>query len=324
MINIEEKTSEFIHWYDKKLLHHTEYLALLCKLLETIPRVELVSGRIKTSDECISKFNRKYLSEISSFTSDFYISDFISDLIGVRAICFYTEDIQYIRRELRKFFDEKEITDKSGKLEKTEDKFGYRSLHLQLSLKNRLKTYPEAAKFKNIRFELQIRTVIQDAWSVLDHKIKYKKSIPQKLKRRINRLSALFEIADDEFLSVKAEIEKEEKKIDNRIKKGGKIESHKPLDVFRFLFVALKYFPNYNFIEFKVDEFVQEILLLKSNFTEGELNEALKNHLPFANNIELKIKQKLNPYSKIRYCLFKLNNTGFNSLLTEYQKSLAT
>ena len=51
----------------------------------------------------------------------------------------------------------------------------------------------EAEKFKNIRIELQIRTVIQDAWSILDHKIKYKNSIPQNLKRRINRLSAKFE-----------------------------------------------------------------------------------------------------------------------------------
>ena len=63
----------------------------------------------------------------------------------------------------------------------------------------------EAEKFKNIRIELQIRTVIQDAWSILDHKIKYKNSIPQKLKRRINRLSALFEIADEEFLNIQKE-----------------------------------------------------------------------------------------------------------------------
>ena len=48
-------------------------------------------------------------------------------------------------------------------------------------------------------FELQIRTIIQDSWSVLDHKIKYKKSIPGQLKRRINVLSALFELADREF-----------------------------------------------------------------------------------------------------------------------------
>ena len=52
-------------------------------------------------------------------------------------------------------------------------------------------------------FEVRIRTVIQDAWSVLDHKIKYKKSIPNDLKRRINILSALFELADREFKEIR-------------------------------------------------------------------------------------------------------------------------
>ena len=160
-----------------------------------------------------------------------------------------------IRRGLNKFFREIEITDKSNQLEKTEDKFGYKSLHLQLVLKSRLKEIPEAAKFKNIKIELQIRTVIQDAWSILDHKIKYKKSIPQNLKRRINRLSALFEIADDEFLSIQKEISIEENKVNKRLKKGSKIEKSKTLDVFRFLFIALKYFSDYNFIEYKVDGF---------------------------------------------------------------------
>jgi len=65
-----------------------------------------------------------------------------------------------------------------------------------------------------------MRTIIQDAWSILDHKIKYKKSIQQSLKRRINRLSALFEIADDEFFRINDEIALEEKRISTRIKKA--------------------------------------------------------------------------------------------------------
>ena len=184
-------------------------------------------------------------------------------------------------------------------------------------MKSKLKEIGEADKFKNIKIELQIRTVIQDAWSMLDHKIKYKNSIPQNLKRRINRLSALFEIADDEFLNIQKEITIEERKINNRLKKGGKIEKSKALDVFRFLFVALKYFPEYNFIEYKVDGFVQEILVQKGDFTEGELDdEALHKNLTYVNTIEKKIKQSLNPYTKIRYCLYKSNVKDFEAILS--------
>ena len=46
--------------------------------------------------------------------------------------------------------------------------------------------------YQYFNFEIQIRTITQDSWSVLDHKIKYKKSIPSSLKRRINTLAALF------------------------------------------------------------------------------------------------------------------------------------
>ena len=317
----DEKIDEFKIWYDENQSDLNDSVNFLCDLVSTINCVELVKGRVKNRDECISKFKRKYLSGIKPGDNDFFIGDFISDLIGIRAVCFYSEEVNLIRRSLRKYFIETGINDKTGNLERTNDKFGYRSLHLQLILRKNLRNIPEANKFPDLKFELQIRTVIQDAWSILDHKIKYKKSIPQNLKRRINRLSALFEIADDEFLNVKTEIEMEERKIKNRLEKGGRIESNKPLDVFRFLFLALKYFPEYNFIEYKVDGFVQEILQFKNDFTEGELNEALEKYLSFADSIENKFKQNLNPYTKIRYCLYKADDVCFSEILSVFQKS---
>ena len=111
-------------------------------------------------------------------------------------------------------------------------------------------------------------------------------------------------------------------KINNRLKKGGKIEKTKALDVFRFLFVALKFFPRYNFIEYKVDGFVQEILLQKADFTEGELNEALIKNLSHVNTIEKQIKQSLNPYTKIRYCLFKSYKKDFDGILSVHQQGI--
>lgn len=319
---LEKKTAEFKNWYDSQKSYHESAVGFFCELVASIPQVGTVTGRVKGYDECVSKFKRKYYSAIKPEDHEFQISNYLTDLIGIRAVCFYSEEVYSIRRNLEKYFKEIEITDKSGQLEKTADKFGYKSLHLQLQLKPRLRGLADAGKYKKVEIELQIRTVIQDAWSVLDHKIKYKKSIPHNLKRRINRLSALFEIADDEFMNIKNEILQEELKINKRLKKGGKIEKAKALDVFRFLFVALKYFPDYNFIEYKVDGFVQELLLLKADFTEGELNEALQSHLAFVNSIEETVKQQLNPYTKIRYCLYKFNNKRFEPILSLHQKDV--
>ncbi|RIH63403.1 (p)ppGpp synthetase [Mariniphaga sediminis] len=324
MNELDKKINEFKIWYDQKLDFHNASVKFFCRVISSIPKVETVNGRTKSFNECISKFERKYLPLLKPDDDITKISDCLTDLIGIRAVCFYNEEVNQIRRGLKRYFTEIETTDKSSQLEKTDDKFGYKSLHLQLILKSKLDGVPDAHNFKGIKVELQIRTVIQDAWSVLDHKIKYKKSIPQSLKRRINRLSALFEIADDEFSNIKNEIFHAEKKISDRLKKGDRIETNKSLDVFRFLFIALKYFPAYNFVEFKVDGFVQEILQLRNSFTEGQLNEAIQNYLTIANSIEKEIKQSLNPYTKIRYCLYRSDINNFAKILSGHQRKIFT
>ena len=317
---LDTKIAEFKLYYETQLDYNTSALKAFDKLIETLPGVERVTSRIKDYDECISKFKRKYLPTIAPGNATYKIADYLNDFFGIRVICLYLEDIPLVRKSLQKYFREIEIDDKSNQMEITDDKFGYKSLHLDLML-NPNKRLPNKLKsFYNMRFELQVRTIIQDSWSVLDHKIKYKKSIPQGLKRRINRLSALFEIADDEFLNIKREIDKEEKQITKRLKQGDKVEKDKPLDVFRFLFIALKYFPDYNFLEFKVDGFVQEILNMKKTFTESEMNDALLNYLHLASEIAAKEGRPLNPYTKIRYCLFFYNQKVFLNILSTYQK----
>jgi hypothetical protein len=63
-------------------------------------------------------------------------------------------------------------------------------------------------KFKDIVFEVQIRTVVQHAWATIDHKIRYKtaEEIPRNVQREIFQLSALFELADNQFLSIKKKL----------------------------------------------------------------------------------------------------------------------
>jgi putative GTP pyrophosphokinase len=316
---LDAKILEFKDHYDSNLTFYNSALSYFIKLIGKVDGIEYISGRVKEYEECLSKFERKYLPEISSADTDYHIIDSLSDFIGIRVVCFYLEDVKKIRKEFGKYFRELSSTDKAVMLETTDDKFGYKSLHLDLVLKrnNKIRDYK---KYGSIQIEVQIRTVIQDAWSILDHKIKYKKSIPQYLKRRINRLSALFEIADDEFLRIKEEIALEEYKISERIKKGAPIAKDVPLDVFKFLFLALKYFPHYNFIEFKVDGFVQEILHQKKDFSESDLNDVLLTHLDAVDQMQANnAKKKLNPYTKIRYCLYLSNRDTFSGMLNSYQ-----
>lgn len=81
------------------------------------------------------------------------------------------------------------------------DRFGYLSVHYTASLSPARRKLAEWRPYADIRAEVQFRTALQHAWSAVQHKLEYKSSIeaPRELRRRLFRLSALFELADEQF-----------------------------------------------------------------------------------------------------------------------------
>ena len=129
--------NEFKRYFDIELEYYKSALTFFIELIAALPRVESISGRIKDLNECLRKFERKYLPKIDSAKTNYKIFDYISDFIGIRVVCVYLEDIDLVRKELKRYFREIEITNKTIELEKTDDKFGYRSLHLDLILNSK-------------------------------------------------------------------------------------------------------------------------------------------------------------------------------------------
>jgi len=322
-IDFEKKTVEFNSYYDENfdfLLSASEVFRTLiyALLVDTIP-TDSVTARIKAKQECLSKFKRKYLADLETNSVDYNIKDHITDIVGLRVVCLYMDDIKEIQNLIENNFKEIEITDKISQLDSTADKFGYKGLHLDLMINDTRSSLPEYSKFKDVKFELQIRTIIQDAWSVLDHKIKYKKSIPNELKRRINRLSALFEVADEEFLRIKSSTQREQEKARAEItKKGNQLDES--IDVFIFLELVKPYFPNYRFIEYKADGFVGDLLKCDPEFSTTILVQALEKYMK---KIELYLSSSssyMNPYTQIRHCIYLSNKEKYKNILYEGQR----
>lgn len=323
-VDLEKKLAEFCSYYDENhsvLLSASDIFKTLISalLVDKIP-VDSVTSRIKDRDECISKFKRKYLSDLEKEGVDFDIKNYITDIVGLRIVCLYIEDIKPIQNLVEGNFEEIEITDKSSQLDSTEDKFGYKGLHLDLKLNNVRISLPEYEKFKDVAFELQIRTIIQDAWSVLDHKIKYKKSIPIDLKRRINRLSALFEVADEEFLRIKGETLKEQEKAKTEIIQQSE-QLRDTLDVFKFLLVAESHFPTYYFIEHKADGFVVELLNIDTHFSTNELIQAVRDNKEVVERYANQSSSYMNPYTAIRHCIYLLDRAKYRAILYDAQRN---
>ena len=208
-LDFEQEKNSFRKFYDSNRKHFADaknaYIRIISSLIKRtdVGEVTKIEGRVKDKEECIKKFHRKYQSKLEADEQPYEIKDFISDLIGIRIVCLYEDQISVLSEMLQQHFKIIDVTDKISAVESTEDSFGYKGLHMDLALNDEMASLPKYLQYADLPFEVQIRSLIQDAWSVLDHKIKYKKSIPIDLKRRINILSALFELADREFKEIR-------------------------------------------------------------------------------------------------------------------------
>lgn len=294
--------------------------------------VAKVEGRIKDVDECVSKFVRKYRPALEERNTPYDIQSYITDLVGVRVVCLYEDELEKIAQIVRAHFAVIDVTDKASAVESTEASFGYKGLHLDLKLSQADRELAEHAAYATQPFELQVRTIIQDSWSVLDHKIKYKKSIPGQLKRRINVLSALFELADREFRQIRdataAELLQAADETadetsglgadDEAPSKAGAVSAE--LNAFTFLKIATHFFKDFEFEPAKVDGFVDDIQMWSPGMTRARFNALMRETVGVVKRYkqhfeELNPQVSFNAYTVIRHCLYLSNKSAFRPAL---------
>jgi len=157
----------------------------------------IVEGRAKELKSFKEKIKRK------SYTNPF---DEMTDFVGIRIILYYINDLNKVAEILKKEFvlDQDNSVSKKDLLKPNE--FGYTSDHYILSLDYERKKLLEWKLFRKIKFEVQVRTVLQHAWASISHMIDYKNESQDnpEFTRRLYRLAGLFELADEEFLKLKS------------------------------------------------------------------------------------------------------------------------
>lgn len=333
-LDFETEKAAFREYFNDNVeMHHDAedfFRSLISSLLSPVPGLEkpMVTSRVKDREESIRKFSLKYQTTLEQAQQPYSIKDYITDLIGIRIVCLYESEVSLVVHTLRTNFAVLEESDKIKKLESTENTFGYKGFHLDLRINEARKQFPEYARFADLRFEVQVRTIIQDAWSVLDHKIKYKKSIPADLKRRVNTLAALFELADHEFLNIRQETLQLVTKAEAEAEATPLAPSTeatpipaKPLDAFSFLTLARHHFPGYDFFTSASDGFVQELLGLTPDLTAEALIEVLAKHLSTVREYRQQSFHTLNPYTQIRHSLYMADPKTYKSLLFDMQRA---
>jgi hypothetical protein len=81
---------------------------------------------------------------------------------------------------------------------------------------------PEYTRFKDLKFEIQIKTILSHAWAEIKHDrgYKYEDVIPKGIPRRFKRVAGMLEEIDVIFQDITKEIEKPPQEILEKIRSG--------------------------------------------------------------------------------------------------------
>ncbi len=182
-----------------------------------------ITYRAKSLNSFLEKIQRKsYRDPVTGIT----------DFAGVRVVCLYIDDLIRLEKVIGENF---EVGEKIDKLtNRKADQFGYGAIHFIV----RLGKNASGARYddlKNLVCEIQTRTVLQDAWAIIDHHLIYKNesNIPSVLRNRLNLLAGNFQSTDEKFSDLRADRENYLKKVaDSEIDAEQFLENELNLDSF--------------------------------------------------------------------------------------------
>ncbi len=219
--------SEFSSKQDKYL----QIAEFLSNSLAKVPNVHSTRFRVKNPEHLIEKIIRKNVENSNKIAKSNYTTE-ITDLVGVRALHLYKKDWReidfFIKRNWdllekpKAYFregDDKEILNmyEENDCENHEHPFGYRSIHYLIKV--------EISKEIQSICEIQVRTIFEEGWSEIDHKVRYPYMSDDKiLAGYLGLLNKICGSADDMATFIDAFLEKykliQEENMNNALKIG--------------------------------------------------------------------------------------------------------
>ncbi len=128
--------------------------------------IESIKTRIKSMESIMRKMRVKELPLNLAA-----IEENIRDVAGVRVVCSFLDDI-YMLADCLLQQDDIRLIERKDYIKNPKES-GYRSLHLIIEVPIFLQN-----EKRNMKVEVQLRTIAMDFWASLEHKLRYKKNIP--------------------------------------------------------------------------------------------------------------------------------------------------
>jgi putative GTP pyrophosphokinase len=154
-----------------------------------------VKGRVKD----FSSYYKKYLKLLKQIPG---INPVITDIIGIRVICPFIEDLTKVQSLIGQNFNVVDIEKKGSNYSYKE--FGYESIHLLITIPDDIIQNRGVTECSEA--EIQIRTILQDAWAEVEHELVYKAEFTpfdESMKRKLAAVNASLSLADAIFQEIR-------------------------------------------------------------------------------------------------------------------------
>ena len=173
--------------------------------------VPTYKARIKNFDSYYKKLLRVKPEEIENGKLPV-----LTDTLGIRIICPFLEDLSVVENQLKIIFNVLEIEHKGA--DRTFSEFGYESIHFLIEIPAEIKEKNQPLP-DDLICEIQVRTILQDAWAEVEHELVYKSEFSPfdlPLRRKLASMNASLSLADIVFQEIRDYQNKLNKELDCR------------------------------------------------------------------------------------------------------------
>lgn len=128
----------------------------------------------------------------------------LTDMMGIRVICAFLEDLRTVEELVRQNYNVKEVEYKGS--DHNFKEFGYESIHVLIEIPKECLPKSDLKLPKGTVCEIQIRTILQDAWAEVEHELIYKSEFTpfdMPLRRKLASINASLSLADIIFQEIR-------------------------------------------------------------------------------------------------------------------------
>lgn len=204
-------------------------------LRDSVIPIHMIEARAKSVDSLRGKLRRKRYRHPARQ---------VTDLVALRVITYFWQDVDRAAVELRSWLEISSRKSRDARVELATNKFGYRSLNLIVRLQPGQAANPNYKTLRRRWFEIQIRSILDHAWSEIEHEVIYKAGIdyPIEVRRRFTAVAGALEVLEHAFAGLTIE---RHRLIDKyKIEYAAGLAGDKKFDVARLLGFLESVFPS--------------------------------------------------------------------------------